>query len=247
MFASKGFNKAESTCFHDECLRNSNMATIDIGEDTFDVEIFSAQRTTSTFSLRIQYETPYRTELDTVEMDVDTRQEVTTDEVEQHLQEWADGHDVATITEFEVVEEVPARRGERRDPPPEPTDTPTKDDGATADEQPAGDEGDTYGSTSVRTVADVEPVEGTDGYEPGDHIAYRVGDTSSSVYSHTTDGIVEAVPPYRRGPTGEPVREFFLVDIGDRRLKRVPIEHVVGHVSDDDGTVDQPHRLDETP
>lgn len=220
------------------------MATIEIGGDAFDVEILSGQTTPSTFSLHVEYRSGVQTGTAVVDLDVDERSDLTVGTIETTLQEWADANDGKQVTSFEFVEETPARRGERVDPLPEPGADAAREEDATTDDPYSGDRRPPLGTTTIRSVPGADPVEGTEGYERGDHVVYRVGDTDSGVYSHTTDGIVAAVPPYRRGQNDDVVREYFLLDVGERRLKQVPTDRIVGHVSDDDVTIDNPRPLD---
>lgn len=222
------------------------MATIEIGGDAFDVEILSGQTTPSTFSLHVEYRTGSRPGRAVVDLDVDERSDLTVGTIERTLQEWADANDGKHVTSFEFVEEAPARRGERVEPLAEPGAPTDREAGASTDSPSARDRRPPLGSTTIRSVPGADPVDGTEGYERGDHVVYRVGDTESGVYSHTTDGIVAAVPPYRRGQTSDVVRESFLLDVGERRLKQVPLDRIVGHVTDDDVTVDNPRSLEAT-
>lgn len=190
------------------------MVRIEIEGDAFDVALLSGQSTPSTVSLRVQYESGRLTRTAVVDVDAEHRSDLTVGTVESTLQGWVDANPEKRIASFEFVEQKPARRCERiiggTDGGSSAADAARETAAGVAEDRG----GSSVGASTIQSVSGAEPVEGTDGYAPGDLVVYVVGGIESGVYRHTSDGIISGVPPCRRGPAGDEVREYFLLDIG---------------------------------
>jgi hypothetical protein len=200
------------------------MGKVSIAESEFESEVVSRGEQV-TFRLVVEYETPSGDEfVERSTLAADSRSDLTTEAVSAALTEWADERDVAAVSGFSVVEEQLARRGG------EAPDT--------GDEALLVDPSDRETKSELTTE---EAVARSSRYVEGDHLLYYEGGPDSTVYGHTTEGIVAEAPPIEhQHRENEP--DKIRLDVG-KRTKIVPLEWVIGHADEADEPIDKPRDL----
>lgn len=194
------------------------MGTLSVGDQRLSFEQIAQEAADREYLLVIEYQRARGMESETVELalDVAGRQETTKDTVQDALRKWSQRSPGTTIQSFEVVEQVECRRGER-----------IPENGKPGPEAIDG------------------PVPGVDAGElsPGDRVAYYVDGPHSSVYGYVAEGVVEKVPPWKRGgPSAtELVRDRAVLEVGDR-TREIPLAWIIGSTDDEDvaDAVDRP-------
>lgn len=196
------------------------MGGFSIGELDLNCEQVSRENAAETYVLRIEYERGSDANVDRIELDVDSRIEVTEDVVADAMREWRSASGGEFVRSFAVYERIDCRRGG-------PTDE-TRERWMTGGAEATDVDDDPSTEQAAQLVESV-------GFSPGDHVAYHVQGPESSVYGHVAEGRVEKAPPWTKGAPG---REERIVDSavlergGD--TKAIPLEWIVGTTDDDE-------------
>lgn len=193
------------------------MAKITVDGGTLSVEVVAADAE-ARFNMFATFQDPAgRQQHERWELDIESRGDLTVEWIEQTLTDWADGRDdVAAIQGFEIQKIDPARRGTAAD----------------SESSPVEEQVTRVPPSMEATVPKSDVSVG-----PGDLIAYYVDGPDSAVYGHTTEAVVEDVPPIRK-QNRDPVHGKVKINTG-RDTKLIPVEWVAGPADEVD--VDHPN------
>ncbi|WP_336000677.1 hypothetical protein [Halorientalis halophila] len=200
------------------------MSKVSIAGREFDVEVVSENEQVD-FRLVVEYETVAGDRyVERTTLEATGRAEISVEALSTTLADWEAAREVDEVLGFAVVEERLARRA-------------GEFEGAGGDALLVDPE-----ERSVATAR--EPGQGSPApsrYVEGDHLIYYEGGPDSSVYGHTTEGLVAEAPPIEhQHRENEP--DKVRLDVGGR-TKLVPLEWVVGLAGETDVDLDKPRDL----
>ena len=206
------------------------MGTFSVEDQVLECEQVSRASAEPSFVLRIEYERGSDVNVDRVELDVDSRMEVTENVTAKALDEWHSSAGPAFVRSFDVYERIECRHGG-------PTDETREKWMIDASKGP-----DSGGRTEFSEDDEVAVV--PIGFSVGDLVAYYVQGPDSSVYGYVAEARVEKTPPWTRGTPGrgERVVDSALLDRGGRS-REIPLEWIIGKTEADDiaSQVDRPY------
>lgn len=196
------------------------MGGFSIGEQDLYCEQVSRDDAETSFVVLIEYERGSSAGVDRVELDVDSRMEVTEDVVAETIREWHSDSGREFVRSFEVYERIECRHG---GPTEETRERWLIDSPGTAEDD---------GDGSSQEAGELEsPV----GFSAGDRVAYYVQGPESAVYGHVAEARVEKAPPWMKGSPGRANRivDGAVLERGGD-TKDIPVEWIIGRTDDED-------------